>query len=70
MKTFEYNESKGTYSKILIVTFEIPFTDVIFEKGAYGVLSKSQNPLILGQWCPPKGQTLARFVMVPSIWLY
>ena len=49
MKTFEYNESKGTYSKILIVTFKIPFTDVIFEKGAYGVLSKSQNPLILGQ---------------------
>ena len=31
-------------------------TETIFETGAYGVPSKSQNPTVLGQGGPSKGQ--------------
>ena len=34
----------------------IYLTDDIFETGAYGVPSKSQNPTILGQGCPSCAQ--------------
>ena len=32
-----------------LVTLQRAFTDGIFETGAYGVPSKSQNPTVLGQ---------------------
>ena len=37
----------------------MPLTDGIFETGAYGVPSKSQNPTVLGQDLVPNVQTLA-----------
>jgi hypothetical protein len=35
-------------------------TNGIFETGSYGVLSKSQNPSVLGQGGPSKGQLILK----------
>jgi hypothetical protein len=39
-----------------ILSFHLILTDGIFETGAYGVPSKSQNPTILGQGGPSSTQ--------------
>ena len=38
----------------------ITLTDTTIETGAYGVPSKSQNPTILGQSGPSKGQKILK----------
>ena len=45
----------------------ITLTGGIFETGAYGVPSKSQNPTILCQGGPSKGQLVLKWFFVPSI---
>ena len=43
----------------ILTNITVPLTDGIFETGAYGVPSKSQNPTVLGQDLVPNVQTLA-----------
>ena len=43
----------------ILTNITVPLTDDIFETGAYGVPSKSQNPTVLGQDLVPNVQTLA-----------
>ena len=45
----------------------ITLTGGIFETGAYGVPSKSQNPNILGQGGPSKGQLVSKWFFVSLI---
>ena len=40
----------------ILTNITVPLTDGIFETGAYGVPSKSENPTVLGQGGPSSTQ--------------